>query len=126
MIFGKRKAVNGIITAMNDDMGMYRVRIAERLAELDREDALGANGQSVVTLDQQSVGRLSRMDALQSQALAQGMQARRDAERRALAQALERLNSGEYGWCEECGDAIAPARLRFDPAARLCISCASG
>lgn len=39
--------------------------------------------------------------------------------------ALGKLDSGEYGICESCGQAIAEARLEAKPAARLCISCAS-
>ncbi len=103
-----------------------RARIAERLAELDAEDALGREGQGTVTLDQQSVGRLSRMDALQSQAMAKAGQARRDAERRRLAAALERIAAGDYGFCDDCGDPIAPRRLDLDPTATRCIACASG
>ena len=57
---------------MNADR--FQELIAQMLAELDREDARGQDGQSVVTLDQQAVGRLSRMDALQSQAMAKAQQ----------------------------------------------------
>ncbi|MGH9150598.1 MAG: TraR/DksA family transcriptional regulator [Acidimicrobiales bacterium] len=39
--------------------------------------------------------------------------------------ALEKLDSGSYGRCEGCGEAIAPARLEAMPAARFCIDCAS-
>jgi DnaK suppressor protein len=40
-----------------------------------------------------------------------------------LAQALERLRSGEYGTCDECGQAIAPARLRVMPEVTTCVRC---
>ena len=40
-----------------------------------------------------------------------------------LAEALERLRGGEYGLCEECGEAIAPARLRALPEATTCVRC---
>jgi RNA polymerase-binding transcription factor DksA len=39
--------------------------------------------------------------------------------------ALAKLDSGDYGTCESCGQPIAEARLEAKPAARLCISCAS-
>ncbi|WP_245626845.1 TraR/DksA family transcriptional regulator [Aestuariivita boseongensis] len=97
-----------------------------RIDEIAREDALGAEGQSVVTLDQQSVGRLSRMDALQNQAMAKAQQARRDLERRRLTHALAAMEDGEYGYCEDCGEDIPLPRLRLDPAATRCVSCASG
>ena len=38
--------------------------------------------------------------------------------------ALDRLRSGGYGICEDCGDRIPPARLEAQPAARVCIACA--
>ena len=39
--------------------------------------------------------------------------------------ALEKIDAGSYGVCEECGKEIAPARLEAKPEARLCIDCAS-
>ncbi len=100
-------------------------RIRSLLTDLEADDTLGREGQSVVTLDQQSVGRLSRMDALQNQAMAKAQQARRDQQRKLLELALIRLAGGSYGDCEDCGDPIAPARLHHNPAVTLCISCAS-
>jgi RNA polymerase-binding transcription factor DksA len=40
-----------------------------------------------------------------------------------LAEALERLRGGDYGVCEECGEAIAPARLRAMPEVTTCVRC---
>ena len=39
--------------------------------------------------------------------------------------ALDKFDAGEYGVCEGCGQAIAPARLEAMPAARVCMNCAS-
>ena len=103
----------------------FRDLIAERLAELDAEDVLGAAGQATVTLDQQAVGRLSRMAALQPQAMAQATGARRMTERRRLNEALARIDTGEFGFCEDCGETIAKGRLQLDPAATRCVECAS-
>ena len=123
----KRKAVMRAITGMNDEtMRDFRTLIEARLSDLDDEDALGQAGKATVELDQQSVGRLSRMDALQNQAMAQATGARRTAERQRLIAALKRMDHGEFGYCEECGDEIAEARLRLDPAATRCVDCARG
>ncbi|GGH25991.1 transcriptional regulator, TraR/DksA family [Cribrihabitans marinus] len=112
---------------MNEtEIARFEQRIRARLEQIDTEDRLGAGGQAVVQLDQQSVGRLSRMDALQNQAMAKAQQARRDAQRRRLEGALRRIEAGEYGWCDGCGEDLPPARLELDPAAALCVSCASG
>ncbi|WP_417205018.1 TraR/DksA family transcriptional regulator [Antarctobacter sp.] len=111
-----------------DDAATLRFKslIHARLAALDDEDALGRAGQSTVELDQQAVGRLSRQDALLNQSMAKARQARRDGLRRALEAALVRIDLGEFGYCDECGDAIAVKRLELDPTAQRCISCASG
>jgi DnaK suppressor protein len=97
-----------------------------RLAALDAEDAAGQQGQKTVTLDQQAVGRLSRMDALQNQAMAQATARRRGAERQRIIAALARIAAGDYGYCVTCGDEIAPARLATDPAIALCAACMRG
>ncbi len=104
----------------------FRQLIESRLAALAEEDRAGAEGQQTVALDQAAIGRLSRMDALQSQAMAKAAQARRDAQRAALRDALSRLGTPDFGYCEDCGEEIAEKRLVFDPSVRRCISCASG
>lgn len=108
------------------DLAVFRTLIMQQLEALEAEDRLGAAGQATVTLDQQAVGRLSRMDALQNQAMAQATGSRRSAQRQRLLAALTRIESGEYGYCEDCGDPIATGRLELDPAALLCVDCASG
>lgn len=40
-----------------------------------------------------------------------------------LDDALDRLMSGSYGLCCECGKQIDPARMAQDPAASYCVSC---
>ncbi len=79
---------------------------------------------AVVELDQSRVGRLSRMDALQSQAMSQENLRRRDIELRRISAAQARVAAGDYGFCLACGEPIAAGRLRIDPAATLCIRCA--
>ena len=103
-----------------------RTALTTRLDVLDAEDAAGLDGQKTVTLDQQAVGRLSRMDALQNQAMAHAQARRRQAARQRLRAALQRLAAGEYGYCTACGDEIAPARLTSDPAIPRCLDCTRG
>ena len=100
--------------------------LEEELKELDREDSLGLSDQKTVTLDQQSVGRLSRMDAMQRQAMAQATARRRSARRQRIALTLKRIEEGEFGYCLDCGDDIAPGRIALDPTVTLCMSCAKG
>lgn len=118
--------MQGISTLNDSELKGFRKRLEDELAALDHEDDLGAEGQKVVTLDQQSVGRLSRMDALQGQAMARATQARREAHRLRIHAAFARMEDGEFGYCMDCGEEIAPKRLELDPTVPTCISCARG
>ncbi|MCV6587108.1 MAG: TraR/DksA C4-type zinc finger protein [Marinibacterium sp.] len=112
---------------MNEaETARFRALIEARLAAIAEENALGVEGQAVVTLDQQAVGRLSRMDALQMQAMARAQQGRRDVESQRLRVALQRLAQGDYGFCDDCAEAIPTGRLELDLGATLCVSCAAG
>ena len=77
-----------------------------------------------VTLDQQSVGRLSRMDALQQQAMAKASERKRAYALMRIQAALDRLEEGDYGYCVDCGEEIPLKRLEIDPAVSLCVNCA--
>ena len=112
---------------MNEsDLATYRAALATALTALDGEDALGSAGQKTVTLDQQAVGRLSRMDALQNQAMAKAQAGRRATQRQRIKGALARMVAAEYGYCTDCGDDLDPARLNADPTVPRCMSCIRG
>jgi DnaK suppressor protein len=103
-----------------------RKLLMARRAELMCEDAMNADSRDTVELQQDSVGRLSRMDAMQQQAMAQAAERRRAAERVRVEAALQRIEEGEWGYCLSCGDEIAEKRLAHDPSVSSCIKCASG
>lgn len=77
-----------------------------------------------VQLDQNSVGRLSRMDAMQGQAMALASAERQYALLVALDEALADIQNGSYGRCQECDEFIATARLELNPTAQQCVFCA--
>ena len=91
--------------------------------ELNTEDKLAYSSQKIVELDQQSIGRLSRMDALQSQAMAQAHKRRRAGMKEALHSALKRVEENEYGYCVSCGEEIGIERLIANPVIIKCIPC---
>lgn len=97
--------------------------LATREAILGVADARNASTATVV-LDQTSVGRLSRMDALQQQAMAQSTRKRAELSLQRIEAALRRCENGSYGVCLDCDEPIDPRRLELDPAATLCIACA--
>ncbi|MFW6027781.1 MAG: TraR/DksA family transcriptional regulator [bacterium] len=95
----------------------------ERAALLAADDAT-ADDRAPVALDQQSVGRLSRMDALQLQAMAKAQCQRRAQRLKLIDAALSRIKNGEYGICTECDEDIPAKRLEVDPAFARCVDCA--
>lgn len=112
---------------LNDaEIAAYRARLLRERAELESGDAASAEDRGTVVLDQQSVGRLSRMDALQRQAMAEAQLRRRAARRQRIDAALEKMEDGEFGYCQDCGEEIPPDRLDLDPTAPTCVSCAKG
>ena len=101
-------------------------RLAARRAELEALSDAAAEGRAPVALDQQSVGRLSRMDAMQQQAMSQATEAKRRHDLARIEAAERRLRDGDYGWCDECGEEIPDGRLAIDPMAERCVACAGG
>lgn len=106
---------------MND----WRRLVEKQIAELTELSEASRESQAPVELDQTRQGRLSRMDAMQGQAMAQATDARRRRQIAALKSALARIDNGEFGECIECSEPIAEARLKSNPAITLCIDCAS-
>ena len=101
-----------------------RKKLIARREALDAQDAANADSRDTVELQQDSVGRLSRMDAMQQQAMAQATARRRVAERARIEAALNRIDKGEWGWCTACGNEIAAKRLQHDPSVARCVACA--
>jgi DnaK suppressor protein len=100
-------------------------RLEEELRGLRQASVQTAADRKPVELDQQSVGRLSRMDAMQQRAMAAAQETRRHGRIRALDAAIRRIQTGEFGFCEDCGDFIGLRRLELEPTIMRCRDCAS-
>ncbi len=101
----------------------------QSLLEQKRNDLLARKDNQreaadTVELDQSRVGRLSRMDAMQQQAMARATNQRSAVELQRIEAALVRIRTGDYGYCLKCGEDIPEKRLKFDPGVLNCISCA--
>ena len=103
----------------------WRDKLLALRAELQSVAEIGDESAAVVELDQSKVGRLSRMDAMQAQAMAKAAGDRRQIMLTKITAALKRLDDGDFGCCLECDEPINPKRLEFDPTANHCIECAS-
>ena len=89
----------------------------ESLVQIDESEA------ATVELDQSKVGRLSRMDALQRQAIAHVSQEHHLIQLQMINTALIAIKEGDYGYCEACGKAIPFERLSIKPESHCCVSC---
>lgn len=106
------------------DTGPFRELLVARRAALTASIENASGSAAPVELDQQVQGRLSRMDAIQGQAMAQATIERRRVEIAQIDAAFKRMEDDEFGYCVECGDDIAPKRLELNPAIARCVECA--
>ncbi len=84
-----------------------------------------ADESATVELDQARFGRLSRMDAIQVQAMNAESMRRRKVELAKIEAAMRRMEEGDYGYCVKCDEGISKERLNVDPSAPMCIDCAN-
>lgn len=103
------------LTELTDILQDEKTRL-ERTIKRAREEG-------PVKLDQQAVGRLSRMDALMNEGLAQGSLSRAREEIGLVNSALDRIKNGNYGFCQTCKEPIDPNRLLALPEALHCNGC---
>ena len=111
---------------LNDEqLEQQRELLLTLQAELEASIAGGAERTKPVKLSQDSVGRLSRMDAMQHQQMAKATKRQMELRLRQVKKALRLFDDGEYGFCQECGEAIGLKRLTVRPEAPFCIECQS-
>jgi len=107
------------------DLAKAHKNLQARKAAVETQSDKTSGDRAAVVLDQTSVGRLSRMDAMQQQAMATAQERSRMNELVRIEQAMRRISDDEYGYCITCGKEIAQGRLDADPAAPQCVTCAS-
>ena len=106
------------------DASQFRDRLIARRRELQDLVESSADSRKPVELDQTRVGRLSRMDALQNQAMSLEAERRRQLELQRIEASLKRIEAGDYGYCISCGEQIPLRRLELDPTLPTCVDCA--
>jgi len=111
---------------MNDnDLQKFKQLLESQRDELMASQVLAQNSTQTVNLDQSSVGRVSRGDALQAQSMAIEATRLRQQHLRQVSTALALIASGDYGYCSVCDSEIDPRRLEIEPSSTLCVPCAS-
>jgi len=106
------------------NLDYFKKRLMERRESILADKEAQKQNTAPKELDQTSVGRLTRMDAMQQQQIAKASARLLEQERRRIETALKRIDAEEYGYCILCDEDIAVKRLEFDPSLLTCISCA--
>lgn len=107
-----------------EQQAQFKQQLLELQQSLLEDLSDSTHATDTVPLDQQSVGRLSRMDAMQMQQMALETQRRNQSQLQAVARALKQIESGDFGYCTQCGELINPNRLAINPTVTRCIDCA--
>lgn len=102
---------------------MIRQRLLEMQQELNAMEEADRDSRRPVELDQPAIGRLSRMDALQAQQMAQETARRRQQQLQRIEGALRRMDNDDFGYCALCDEEIDLRRLTIDPTTTRCIEC---
>ncbi len=110
--------------AMTPDDEVAKARLAALRAEIETMLTAARDASAPVPLDQATIGRVSRIDAMQQREMAVAARKARQRDLVRIEMAERRLASGDYGCCVDCGEAIAPKRLAIDPMAERCVNCA--
>ena len=106
------------------DIETAKKQLEAKREEVENLSAISQQARDTVELDQQAVGRLSRMDAMQQQAMAEAQERTRQLDLQRIEQAYRRIRDEDYGYCMECDEEIPDGRLAIDPMAERCVKCA--
>lgn len=106
-----------------DRIEHFRKRLQDLAEEISNDLAANKDDAGIVELDT-SIGRLSRMDAMQNQQMALELRRRRENQLLRIKNAFKRMDKGQYGKCGKCGKPIDEARLEVFPDVVTCVACA--
>lgn len=95
------------MTVLGRQDGELRARLAAEESATANTFVAGIEGAMAAEADDETIAMLHH----------------EQSELAATRQALERIDSGDYGFCQECGEPIGLARLEVVPQAHLCVSC---
>ena len=105
-----------------EELEARRQSLVKLCSELTALVSGAAEGAKPVDLDE-PIGRISRVDAMQQQKMVAANRQAAQQRRRQVEAALDRIEAGEYGECQSCGEEIGPRRLKAQPEAPLCLDC---
>ena len=109
---------------MTIDIKRFEKMLTRLKTETESAISSAMSSTKPVELDQTTVGRLSRIDAIQQQEMALASERRRHDLLNKIDLAFKRIEKGDYGYCIKCDEEIAEKRLELDSTILTCIKCA--
>ena len=105
-------------------MKKYREQLEESLFEIEQYLEKTKESAEAVSPDK-SLGRLTRMEAMQDQQLMLEARRRKKMQKVAVQSALQRIENGQFGTCIFCGNLIPEERLEVAPESSSCVDCSA-
>ena len=106
-----------------DRITYFRERLEGLTKEINEDLSASKDSAGIVELDT-SIGRLSRMDAMQNQQMVLELRRRQENQLLRIQNAIKRVDQGQYGLCGKCKKPIAEERLEASPDVVMCVRCA--
>lgn len=103
------------LAELHDELQKLKQQLSEQLASDDSDKP--------VELDQQLVGRVSRIDAIQQQQMAKAHHQQMRVQLAGIEKALQAFSEDEYGYCQACDESINFLRLKARPDTSFCVKC---
>lgn len=113
--------MQGLDDRQKAELHQTLLELRTELQQMLEDSSAGAKPVSL----EEPIGRLSRMDAMQQQSMAQANRRTLQTRLNRIEAALRRHANDEYGFCVECEEEIGYARLKAQPEAPFCIGCQS-
>lgn len=101
----------------------FRERLLDAKASAEALLGRTATDAQPVEASGSTIGRLSRIDAIQMQAMSDMSRRQLEIRLQQIQGALAALDAGKYGICRHCKEAIRLQRLEALPEAPFCMEC---
>lgn len=111
------------MTLLNSQKSQLVESINQEITILKQQIQLAQPSSQSVQLDQTLAGRVSRIDAIQQQKMAESALVRDSKRLDQLERSLQAISLESFGTCVECDEAIPFKRLLVKPESELCVGC---
>lgn len=106
-----------------EEKATFKKRLKELIQKQEEEIAI-LEGMTQPISPENSIGRVSRMDAIQSKGISEASLRNKKEKLSKLKISLSKIDTPDFGICSRCDRPIQPARLMYMPESSRCLHCA--